>query len=62
MMGALAEDPEMMDRSYRFFVHMLNHGVLMTHHGFMLLSTPMTGSDIDHMLEVALTGLRLVKH
>ena len=40
---------------------MLNNGVLMTHHGFMLLSTPMTENDIDHMLEMALAGLRLVQ-
>jgi glutamate-1-semialdehyde 2,1-aminomutase len=56
--NTIMEDPQMMDRSYRLFVHMLNHGVLMTHHCFMLLSTPMTENDIDYMLDMALTGLR----
>ena len=54
----MIKDPGMMERSYQFFVHMLNSGVLMTHHGFLLLSTPMTESDIDHLLEASLAGLR----
>ena len=57
-MKAVMEDPGMMDRAYRFFVHMLNHGVLMTHYGFLLLSTPMTEKDIDYLLEMSLAGLR----
>ena len=61
MVSAMTQDPQMMEKSYKFFVHMLNNGVLMTHHGFMLLSTPMTENDIDHMLEMALAGLRLVQ-
>jgi glutamate-1-semialdehyde 2,1-aminomutase len=60
IMQALAADPEMMDRSYRFFVHMLNTGVLMTPYGFMVLSTAMNEVDIDRMLEAALAALRTV--
>ena len=54
IMTVLAQDPGMMERSYKFFVHMLNNGVLMTPYGFMLLSTAMNESDIDVMLEAAL--------
>jgi glutamate-1-semialdehyde 2,1-aminomutase len=60
-MGAVMSDPGMMERSYRFFVHMLNHGVLMTHYGFILLSTAMNGNDIDHLLETSLAGLRQLR-
>ncbi len=58
IMTALAQDPEMMERSYRFFVHMLNNGVLMTPYGFMLLSTAMQEADIDFMLDKAVDALR----
>jgi len=61
IMTVLAQDPEMTERSYRFFVHMLNNGVLMTPYGFMLLSTAMNESDIDIMLEAALSGLRALQ-
>jgi glutamate-1-semialdehyde 2,1-aminomutase len=61
IMTVLAQDPAMMERSYRFFVHMLNNGVLMTPYGFMLLSTAMNESDIDIMLEAALSGLRALQ-
>jgi glutamate-1-semialdehyde 2,1-aminomutase len=61
MAGAMARDPDLMGKSYRFFVHMLNHGVLMTHYGFLLLSTPMTENDIDHLLEASLAGLRKLR-
>jgi len=54
----MMEDPGMMERSYRFFVHMLNQGVLMTHHGFMLLSTAMTEKEIDHLVEMSADGLK----
>jgi glutamate-1-semialdehyde 2,1-aminomutase len=60
-LGAMMEDPGMMERSYQFFVHMLNHGVLMTHYGFLLLSTAMTENDIDHLLEMSLAGLRKLR-
>jgi glutamate-1-semialdehyde aminotransferase len=40
---------------------MLNNGVLMTPYGFMLLSTAMNESDIDIMLEAALSGLRALQ-
>lgn len=58
IMQALVADPGMMERSYQFFVHMLNNGILMTPYGFMLLSTAMDEADIDRMLEAALAGLR----
>jgi len=61
IMTVLAQDPEMTERSYRFFVYMLNNGVLMTPYGFMLLSTAMNESDIDIMLEAALSGLRALQ-
>jgi glutamate-1-semialdehyde 2,1-aminomutase len=60
-MAAVMQDPGMMERSYRFFVHMLNHGVLMTHYGFILLSTAMTEKDIDHLVETSLDGLRKLR-
>ena len=60
-MNAVMSDPGMMNRAYRFFVHMLNNGVLMTPYGFILLSTAMTENDIDHLLEASLAGLRQVR-
>jgi len=59
--GAMIADPGMAERAYRFFVYMLNHGVLMTHYGFLLLSTPMTENEIDHLTETALAGLRALQ-
>lgn len=58
MAAVVAGHPEMLQRAYRFFLHMLNNGVLMSPMGFMLLSTAMTESDIDFMLEQALQGMR----
>lgn len=57
-LGAVMDDSGMMERSYQFFVYMLNHGILMTHYGFLLLSTAMGESEIDYLSETSLNGLR----
>jgi glutamate-1-semialdehyde 2,1-aminomutase len=58
MMGVLMGDPAVMQRADMFFRHMLNNGVYMAHHGFMVLSTAMTEADIDFILEQAERSLR----
>lgn len=58
MAAAVGMHPEVMQRSYKFFLHMINSGVVMSPMGFMLLSTAMTENDIDFMLEQALQGMR----
>lgn len=55
LMGA---DPGIARRSEALFRHLLNHGVLMIAQGFFALSTATTESDIDHVCEAALSGLR----
>ncbi len=58
IIAAVGMHPEMVERSHKFFMHMLNNGVLMSPMGFMVLSTAMVEDDIDFMLEQALKGMR----
>ncbi len=51
-------NPGIHARSDAFFQHMLNSGIIMASHGFFVLSTAHTDSDIDFLLEQALKALR----
>jgi glutamate-1-semialdehyde 2,1-aminomutase len=48
------------ERSNQFFRHMLNDGVYMASQGFMVLSTAMTETDIDFIVEKSLGALRSI--
>ncbi len=45
-------------RAEKFFRFMLNNGVLMGAPGFFVLSTPLTETDIDFVIEKTIEGLR----
>ena len=55
IMGA---DPRIGRRAEHLFRHLLNHGVYMGSYGFFVLSTATTESDVDHIVEATLAGLR----
>jgi glutamate-1-semialdehyde 2,1-aminomutase len=55
LMGA---DPGVARRSEALFRHLLNHGVLTMQPGFFALSTATKESEVDHVAEAALSGLR----
>ena len=54
----VGSDPGAIQRAEKFFHYMINNGVFMAPQGFFVLSTAMTESDIDVILEKALEGLR----
>ncbi|MGL4564529.1 MAG: aspartate aminotransferase family protein [Halioglobus sp.] len=58
MLHTMMTDPSVGRLANEFFRHMLNHGVYMANHGFMVLSTPMTEADIDFILDKAELSLR----
>ncbi len=55
---AMINDPTLGQRTEAFFRHMLNNGVYMASPGFLVLSTAMTGADIDFILDKAEGALR----
>ena len=58
MLHMMMTDPSVGQQASAFFRHMLNHGVYIASHGFMVLSTAMTESDIDFILDKAELSLR----
>lgn len=58
MLNAMMTDPALGRDASAFFRHMLNHGVYIASHGFMVLSTAMTERDIDFILDKAELSLR----
>jgi len=58
LVARMGADPGFAHRSEALFRHLLNHGVLMMPPGFFALSTATTESDIDHVVEAVLSGLR----
>ena len=57
---AMMGEPAVGRRTEAFFRHMLNNGVYMASHGFMVLSTAMTEADIDFILDQAEGALRAI--
>lgn len=58
LVAEVGRQPTLARRTEQFFRHCLNHGVLMAAQGFFVLSTPTTEAEVDHAIEVALSGLR----
>ena len=58
MLHMMMTDPSVGQHANAFFRHMLNHGVYIASHGFMVLSTAMTEADIDFILDKAELSLR----
>ena len=58
MLHAVMTEPSLGRNADAFFRHMLNHGVYMASHGFMVLSTAMSEGDIDFILDKAELSLR----
>jgi len=58
MISVMMGNPAVAQRADAFFRSMLNNGVYMAHHGFMVLSTAMTEADIDFILDKAELSLR----
>jgi glutamate-1-semialdehyde 2,1-aminomutase len=62
MMNVMMRDPGVMQKADSFFKHMLNEGVYLASQGFFVLSTAMTESDIDFVLEKSLVSLRAMSN
>ena len=58
MLNVVMSDPSFGQATNAFFRHMLNHGVYIASHGFMVLSTAMTEADIDFILDKVELSLR----
>jgi glutamate-1-semialdehyde 2,1-aminomutase len=58
LVEVMVSSPTLGKRSEALFRHLLNHGVLMGAQGFFVLSTATTEAEVDHIIEVVLSGLR----
>jgi glutamate-1-semialdehyde 2,1-aminomutase len=58
MINVVMSDPTFGQTTDAFFRNMLNHGVYISSHGFMVLSTAMTEADIDFVLDKTELSLR----
>jgi len=58
LVAKIAANPQVMKKSEMLFHHMLNHGVIIGAQGFFVLSTAITESEVDHAIEVVLSGLK----
>ncbi|PZU44926.1 MAG: aspartate aminotransferase family protein [Sphingomonas sp.] len=60
VVAQMKSSPAIVERSARFFEHMLNNGVFFGAAGFFVLSTALTEADIDFVLDKTLDGFRML--
>ena len=60
LVGRIAANPLVMQKSEMLFHHLLNNGIIIGAQGFFVLSTAITESEVDHAIEVVHAGLKLL--